>query len=279
MVENTVIYKKPLFSIVIVNYNGAKYLEQAILSILNQSCQDFELLIIDGKSNDGSLDIIKKYETKLAYWVSEKDNGQSDAFNKGFEKAKGEFYFWVNSDDILWPRALEKLKTYTFKFPEFKWFAGNTVFFNSDGKIKSVSIGPKWNDFLLRGNPIYVQGPSSVFHHSLFEAAGGMDTTLHYTMDGDLWYRFYNMGYKFKRVNGFIWGFRIHFDSKTSHAFNNLPNEKFKLERIKVKSKNNHETSMFFSYLLMIYKVMSGSYVHSKILSVIMRNRKINTFN
>ena len=92
---------KPLLSIVIANYNYGRFLEEAIQSVLSQSCNDYELIIVDGGSTDNSVEIIKKYEDKIAWWVSEKDKGQSDAFNKGFAHAKGKYLTWLNADDIL----------------------------------------------------------------------------------------------------------------------------------------------------------------------------------
>lgn len=218
----------PMFSIVIANFNSGKYLEECILSIITQSIDDFELIIIDGKSQDNSIDIIKKYSNKLSYWISEKDNGQSDAFNKGFSKAKGEYYFWINADDILLPNSLEYAKKEILKNTKVKWISANTIFCDENGLIKKCSVGPKWNSFLIKHNPIYVHGPTSIFHKSLFEEVGGFNVSLHYTMDTDLWYKFYNNGHKFKKINEFFWVFRVHVDSKTSHSFSQKPNNDYK---------------------------------------------------
>ncbi|MBK6282669.1 MAG: glycosyltransferase [Draconibacterium sp.] len=268
--------KKPLFTIVMANYNGGLYIEEAILSLLNQSCQDFELIIVDGGSTDNSIEIIKKYKDHLAWWVSEKDNGQSDAFNKGFARAKGEFYFWVNADDLLLPNSIKHAKDAVNKNPTYKWFAANTVFFTKDGNIEKCSVGPKWNSFLLKNNSIYVYGPTSIFHRSLFEKAGGFDVNLNFTMDGDLWYKFYNQGEKFVRINYFFWGFRIHEESKTSHAFNRLPSGKFAAERRNVLKKNNHQLLKSFSYLLFIYKLITGVYLRSYFYTLKYKGKFIN---
>ena len=110
-----ILKKKPLFSIITVVYNGEKFLEKTITSVINQSCKDFEYIVIDGGSTDRSLEIIKKYEKKIDYWVSEKDKGIYDAFNKGMIVSKGEFIGFINSDDIYKKNALKIISNYIEK--------------------------------------------------------------------------------------------------------------------------------------------------------------------
>ncbi len=95
-------------SIITPSYNQGKYLEQTIQSVLNQTHSNIEYLVIDGCSTDNSIDIIKKYEEKISYWISESDDGQADAINKGFRHSNGDFVCWVNSDDILYPDYVTK---------------------------------------------------------------------------------------------------------------------------------------------------------------------------
>ncbi|PHS52273.1 MAG: hypothetical protein COB01_08295 [Lutibacter sp.] len=256
---------KPIFSIVIANYNHGEFFEKAILSILNQSCQDFELIIIDGGSTDNSVNIIKKYEAKLAWWISEKDKGQSDAFNKGFGKAKGEFFFWLNADDVLLPDSLEKAIKVISKYDNIEWFAANTIFFDVNGIITKCTNGPSWNNFLFKNAPITIYGPTSIFSKKIFDKVGGFDESLYYGMDTDLWLRFRSAGYKFKRIPAYFWGFRIHKDSKTSHSFSEKPSKSYSAERKRILKKNKINYIKRKIFFQQIYKIFSGLYLKSLI--------------
>ena len=113
--NGSVINFKPLFSIITVVYNNEKYLEETIKSVVNQKFRNFEYIIIDGGSSDKTLDIIKRYESQIDYWISEKDKGIYDAFNKGMSLAKGDFIGIVNSDDTYLDNALEIIAKYINK--------------------------------------------------------------------------------------------------------------------------------------------------------------------
>ena len=102
----------PKISIVIPSYNQGQFLEETILSVVDQQYPDLELFVVDGGSNDTSVDVIKKYEQHLTWWVSEKDKGQSDAINKGFARATGEIVSWLCSDDLYTPGTLHKVAGY-----------------------------------------------------------------------------------------------------------------------------------------------------------------------
>ena len=101
--------RPPLITIITVSYNAVRTIENTILSVLNQVYLDIEYIIIDGGSTDGTLDIIKKYQEKIAYWVSEPDKGIYDAMNKGIEKATGDYLFFLGADDILMENAIQKI--------------------------------------------------------------------------------------------------------------------------------------------------------------------------
>ena len=126
----------PKISIITPSYNQGEFLERTILSVIEQNYPNLEYIIIDGGSTDGSVDIIQKYADKLAYWISEKDNGQTHAINKGFKKATGEIVAWLNSDDELCEGALMAVASVFMEHDEADFVFGNQYSIDSNGKIK-----------------------------------------------------------------------------------------------------------------------------------------------
>ncbi len=116
--------KRPLVSLITVVKNRRVLLEETFKSVFNQKFKDFEYIVIDGNSEDGSLSVIKKYEDKIDYWISDNDNGIYDAFNKGLDLARGELIGFVNSDDLLTPDALKILDEYNSRYPNKDFFFG-----------------------------------------------------------------------------------------------------------------------------------------------------------
>lgn len=209
-----------LLSIVIANYNYGHFLEQAICSVVSQ--KDFEkceLIIVDGGSTDNSVSIIKKYSEQISWWVSEKDRGQSDAFNKGFSNAKGKYLTWVNADDVLASGCLQKIVRQLEAHPDCEWFTGNMYrFLESNKKIMEIDWGPNWYPRILqrKNSPVVAFGAATVFSKKIFEQVGRMDESFRLTMDTDLWRRFMVAGIKQRRIRCFCWGFRMHEESKTA---------------------------------------------------------------
>lgn len=210
---------QPLFSIVIANYNYGRFLEAAIQSVLSQSCQDFELIVVDGGSTDNSVEVIKKYADRIAWWVSTRDGGQSDAFNKGFSHAQGKFLTWLNADDILMPGALNAIKDKIIKHPNSKWFVGSSLYVDKQLHITKWFCNHRFSIIRARYGFLTCGGPSSFFAKELLEKVGGIDEKLHFLMDIDLWYKFYyKCQQKYIRTIAPVFAYRIHEESKMSGA-------------------------------------------------------------
>ena len=124
----------PKISIVTPNYNMGAYLEETIKSVISQNYPNLEYFIIDGGSNDNSLEIIKKYERHLTYWISEKDNGMYHAIQKGFEKSTGEIMAWLNSDDMYHSNSLFIVAEIFDSFPQVEWLLGASTTFDEKGR-------------------------------------------------------------------------------------------------------------------------------------------------
>ena len=234
---------KPLLSIVIANYNYGHFLGEAILSVIKQVGFDrCELIVVDGGSTDNSVEIIKKYEDKIAWWVSEKDKGQSDAFNKGFAHAKGKYLTWLNADDLLMPDCLSKLCFYLENNPNEEWVSASTVYVTPKNEI--VTTGLKMLNPITRllfvPAWIGIAAPSTIFSKKLYDKAGGIDESLHYVMDTELWMRFGELGAKLRYLNFDMWIFRLHEMSKTSSSITaGVRSDGFLKERILIRKKHN----------------------------------------
>ena len=256
----------PFFSIVIANFNQGSFIEQAIQSVIKQDLNNYELIIIDGNSVDNSVDIIKKYDNYISWWVSEKDSGQSNAFNKGFSHARGLFYLWLNADDLLLPDTLNNAYRYITKHPSCKWLAGDTIFFDQDQNILRCSRSLPYNRFLCKYGSLSIGGPTSFFHRDLFNEAGGFEESYHYAMDTDLWLTFIKNGHTYKRLNHHCWGFRIHENSKTSHKFSAKERPKDEIiEGIHIRKKHNRELYQWVDRLQRLFKLFGGYYFRSYI--------------
>lgn len=210
----------PCFTVVIAAYNYGRYLRAALDSVLGQSCRDFELIVVDGGSVDGSVEILREYAPRLAWWVSEPDRGQSDAFNKGFARGRGRYFVWLNADDILLPGALAAARE-ALADGRHAWASGDFVRVADDLALLACFRGPTTQPLWLRrpDAPITVCGPSSFFSAELFQAVGGFSTELRYAMDIDLWLKFMARGHYPRRFRHYCWAFRMHEQSKTADRF------------------------------------------------------------
>lgn len=205
----------PRISIVTPSYNQGQFIEETIRSVLLQGYPNLEYIIIDGGSTDKSLDIIKKYEPWLNYWVSEPDKGQSHAINKGVAKTTGEILGWLNSDDYYHAGALETVVRLKQKHPDGIAWVGSCEEISCEGTLWGIflpKIGTK-EEIGDWGVSAFYQ-PACLFLKDLFVQVGGLDERLEYVMDIDLWIRLVEHG-KFISTNDIIASARTYPEAKT----------------------------------------------------------------
>lgn len=208
----------PKISIVTPNYNQAKYLEDTILSVLNQQYPNLEYIIIDGGSTDGSIDIIKKYENHLAYWESAPDKGMYDAIQKGFGKATGEIMAWINSDDMYQSKSFFTVAEIFSSFTQVNWLLGFPSIYDAEGRIvECPHTLRQWSKFdIYTGQYKWIQQESVFWRKSLWDKAGSyIDNTLKYAGDFELWNRFFKLEQLYA-TTAILSGFRMRDDQQLS---------------------------------------------------------------
>lgn len=183
----------PRVTIITPSYNQAAFLEETIQSVLSQAYPNLEYFILDGGSTDGSVDIIRRYEDRLAGWTSQKDQGQADAINQGFARATGEIVAWLNSDDTYLPGAIASAVAALQAQPQAALVFGDVVSIDGSGETINVMTYGNWDlDALMQFNII---GQPGVFmRRSALEQAGGLDLSYHFLLDHHLWLRVAQQG-------------------------------------------------------------------------------------
>jgi len=200
----------PLVSIITPSFNQARYIDATIRSVVSQDYPRIEYMIVDGGSTDGSVDIIKSYAKHLesdsllsdyqkqasglqnhgiAWWVSERDKGQTDAINKGFARAKGEILAWINSDDTYEPGAVSAAVKVLQEHPEVGMVYGDCNFINESGRVIGKFGAAQTSYRLLRQGYAHIPQQTMFFRADLWKQVGPLDSSFYFAMDYDLWTR------------------------------------------------------------------------------------------
>jgi glycosyltransferase involved in cell wall biosynthesis len=201
------------FSIVTPSFNQGEYLEQTIRSVLDQGYEPLEYIVIDGGSTDDSVNVIKRYEDRLAYWVSEKDRGQVHAINKGIEKATGDITAFINSDDVYLPGTFNAVASYFESHPECKWVCGDTVLFGEGHQTELARARvPKSPGHCLSWEYLAAQ-PGHFWKTDIVRA--GFDERWNYDFDHEMYIRLLLAGHVCEYIPLPFAGYRLHSVSKT----------------------------------------------------------------
>lgn len=179
----------PVITVVTPSYNHARFIEATIQSVLSQDYAPIEYIVMDGGSTDGTLDILRKYEDRLS-WISEPDKGQGDAINKGFRRATGDIWCWLNSDDLFTPSALKTVARFFEQHPDAHFVYGDAEAITIAGKPAGIRTHIRQTDFetlLHEGDPI-VQ-PAAFWRADLWRTVGELDLQWQYVLDYEYWIR------------------------------------------------------------------------------------------
>lgn len=207
----------PKLTVVTPSYNQAAYLERTILSVLNQQYPNLEYFIMDGGSTDGSVAIIKKYEPFLAGWVSEKDRGQTDAINKGFRRATGDFVAFQNSDDVFAPGALARVADAWRQQPDTDVFFGDMYIIDEQDVITEELRAPPFCAECQLHEGMQMFNQALFIRRDRLTQFGLLDESLRFAIDYEVVTRLsVQPGVQFSHVDGFWGGFRLQPDAKTS---------------------------------------------------------------
>jgi glycosyltransferase involved in cell wall biosynthesis len=206
-----------LVSIVTPSFNQASFLEATILSVLNQDYPNIEYIVVDGGSNDGSVEIIRRYSNRLHWWVSETDHGQTDAINKGFAQANGEILAWINSDDTYESGAVSAAVEFLRSRPDIGLVYGNTNFIDENGSVIGRFPAAQTDYRRMTRGYVHIPQQSAFFRANLWHKVGPLDPSFYFAMDYDLWVRLARLA-PVEYVPSLWANFRLHSSGKTVAA-------------------------------------------------------------
>lgn len=259
---------KPYISIITPNYNGEKYLLRTLKSVFKQSNRDFEYIVIDGRSNDNSIKILKKNKKYINKLIIQKDKGIYDAVEKGIRIARGKVIIWINSDDELHYQAVENVKTIFSNNNKLKWISGVNGYIKYG--IKFSGIPYLYPSFLFRNNLVrhdmwgYLQQESVAFKKSLFLKVGGFGLKPTIAGDFKLWIKFAKFA-SLETYNIKIGYFRTWSEQDS---------------QVKRKSYHKHSKVLFsnisFRYIRLIISLILYPYIFFKTFFLLRKNKKIN---
>ncbi len=205
---------QPLISIVTPSFNQAEFLKRTILSVTTQNYLNFEYIVMDGGSTDGSREIIKNYADRLAYWQSQADNGQTNAINKGFSHANGDIYAWINSDDTYETETFTRVAHYFQTHPEVGMVYGDCNFIDQNDRLIGRFNARQTDYRRLKRGYVHIPQQAAFWRADLWKQVAPLDESIYFSMDYDLWLRIAKIAPI--RYESQLWAnFRLHGSTKT----------------------------------------------------------------
>ena len=293
--------KTPFFTCVIPVKGDRPFFKDALASLEAQGMgEELEVIVQDGGEGSGGVGELVSggVESGGVRWFREKDVGQSDALNKGFAKAKGEWLFWLNADDILLPGALKKVRELISRvdrvegevvltqrrrgaeyaengagFNRVDWIAGDTVYIDEKSRVLEVRTDAKWRSWFGKKLSVWTGGPSAFFKRELWEKRGGFDAEQKYAMDIDLWTRWAKAGEKFFGLGDYVWGFRVHGGSQTMNGENSAAQI---AECRAIEAKYGVSSGGFWRNVTRLASVLDGSWSKRKRDSECLHGKMVN---
>jgi|SRR5688572_6804294 len=218
--DETVILRRnpewPRITIVTPSFNQGRYLEQTILSVLNQNYPNLEFIIMDGGSTDNSVQILQKYQEYLTFWQSSRDEGQASAIVAGFRKGSGEILAYLNSDDLYLPYTLKRVGVFLKANPTVQIMYGDCLLIDSNNRVLRRVYPPEFDARIFLYENQIIPQPASFWRHRLYLKVGGITPRLQFCMDYDLLMKFVLAGETPVSVSDVLSAFRIHADTKSS---------------------------------------------------------------
>lgn len=262
----------PKITVVTPSYNQGEFIERTIVSIINQNYPNLEYFVIDGGSTDNTVEIIKKYQDKIDYWVSEKDRGQTDAINKGMRRATGDIVCWINSDDILLPGTLFTVGRYFMKHPNIEYLNGVVIEIGRQDEILKMThtILCKW--FAERGSFNVLQ-QGMFWKRSLFEKVGYLDVSFHAMMDYEFIIRLFESDIKMAFIDKPLGAIRIYGETKTAMGGDIWARDKNELKRRYNGRYISNKRDIYF-LLYTICKLLRGNYLQDFLFKMRYKNEK-----
>jgi glycosyltransferase involved in cell wall biosynthesis len=267
----------PRISIITPSFNQGRFIERTIRSVLTQDVSGLEYVVIDGGSTDETIYILRRYEDRLR-WISEKDNGQTDAINKGIKATRGAIIGWLNSDDIYYPEALSSVVSFFEKYPEVEAVYGDGNHIDENDTIIESYYTEDW-DYQRLKEICFLCQPAVFFRRRLTEKAGLLDDRLQYCMDYEYWLRL-GATVPFVRIPQTLAGSRMYKSNKTMrariavhHEINEMVRKKFGMvpERwiyayahavVDEKGYDRQNSWENVKYMLQLIRATIGSFVH-----------------